>query len=193
VDGRIAIRSDGLEMFITSNRSGGVGARDIWVSTRASTLDSWSTPVNLGAPINMARVITGGPALSSDGNTMFFHSARPRGFGNIDEYMSTRLPLVGDHFTLSSPASTTAGQTFSLILTAWDHYGNIATGYTGTVAFASSDPRATLPATYTFTATDNGTHTFDAALRTAGAQSIKVTDTAGEVIGARAGGDPAHG
>jgi hypothetical protein len=101
--------------------------------------------------------------------------------------MSTRLPLVADHFTLSAPASTTAGQTVSLALTAWDHYGNIATGYTGTVTFASSDPHATLPASYTFTAADNGTRTFDVVFRTAGAPSIKVTDTAGEVIGAQAG------
>jgi S-adenosylmethionine hydrolase len=118
---------------------------------------------------------------------MFFNSIGRGGFGNADLYVTTRLPLVADHFTLSAPASTTAGQTVSLTLTAWDHYGNIATGYTGTVTFASSDPQATLPARYTFTAADNGTHTFDAALPTAGAQSIKVTDPTGVVIGAYAG------
>src|SRR5205823_10657156 len=86
------------------------------------------------------------------------------------------LPLVADHFTLSAAASTTAGQTVSLTLTAFDHYGNIATGYTGTVTLASSDPQGVLPASYTFTAADNGTHAFDAALLTAGTQSIKATD-----------------
>ncbi len=40
-----------------------------------------------------------------------------------------------------------------------DPYGNVATGYTGTVDLSSTDPRAVLPA-YTFTATDAGTHTF---------------------------------
>lgn len=175
------IRSDGLEIFFPSKRPGGLGSgRNIWVSTRASTLDSWSTPVNLGAPINNAGFETFSPVLSPDGNTMFFD------FGSSDLYMSTRLPFVADHFTLSAPAGTTAGQTFSMILTAWDHYGNIATGYTGTVTFTSSDPHATLPVDYTFTAADNGTHTFDATLVKAGAQLIKITDTAGEVIGAQA-------
>jgi hypothetical protein len=189
-DGLTAIRSDGLQMFLVSDRPG--GPRDspysIWVSTRTTTLDPWSTPVNLGAPINIAGFNTGVPALSSDGNTLIFYSTnRPGGYGGDDLYISTRLPLVADHFTLTSPANTTAGQTMSVTLTAWDHYGNIATAYAGSVTFASSDPRATLPASYTFTADDNGAHTFDFVLRTAGAQSIKVADSVGEVIGARTG------
>jgi hypothetical protein len=186
-DRRMAIRSDGLEMFVVSDRPGGVGnGFRIWASTRANTVDPWSTPVNLGAPINGAGFDVRGVALSSDGNTMFFFSNRPGGFGGYDLWMSTRLPLVADHFTLSAPAGTTAGQSTSLTMTAWDHYGNIATGYTGTVTLASSDPQATLPASYTFTADDNGTHTFGATLLTAGAQSVAVTDTVGEVIGTKA-------
>ena len=51
-----AIRRDGLEMFLTSNRPGGSGLLDLWVSTRASTSDPWSTPVNLGPLINSAAV-----------------------------------------------------------------------------------------------------------------------------------------
>lgn len=188
---RPAIRNDGLEMFFSSNRPGGLGSGfNLWVSRRASTLDPWSEPVEVGDPINSAGFQVRDPALSSDGNTLFFASNRPDGFGGSDFgggdiWMSTRLPLVADHFTLSAPASATAGQTVSLILTVWDNYGNIVTDYTGTVTFASSDPQATLPASYTFTTADHGTHAFDAVLVKAGAQSIQVTDTAGEVIGAR--------
>ena len=39
-----------------------------------------------------------------------------------------------------------------MTVTAYDAYGNVATGYTGTVAFTSSDPQACFPADYTFTA-----------------------------------------
>src|SRR5262249_32705885 len=49
------------------------------------------------------------------------------------------------------------------------------TGYTGTVHFASGDPRATLPANSTLT---NGTGTFTVTLRTTGAETITATDTA---------------
>jgi hypothetical protein len=91
-DTRMALRSDGLEMFLTSNRPGGLGSGlNIWVSTRATTLDPWSAPENLGAPVNMEGFNDGAPALSSDGNTMYFYSNRPGGYGVNDLWMSTRL------------------------------------------------------------------------------------------------------
>jgi len=95
-DTRTAIRSDGLEIFLTSNRPGGLGTGlNIWVSTRDSTLDPWSTPENLGAPINMDGYNDGAPALSADGNTMYFYSNRPGSIGDNDLYMSTRLDCSG--------------------------------------------------------------------------------------------------
>jgi hypothetical protein len=74
------------------------------------------------------------------------------------------------------PSSTTAGAAGSFTVTARDPYGNIATGYLGTVRFKSSDGTASLPADYTFTAGDAGVHTFSATLKTAGTQSITATD-----------------
>jgi hypothetical protein len=50
-------------------------------------------------------------------------------------------------------------------------------GYRGTVHFTSSDPLATLPADYAFTAADAGRHDFDIVLRTTGNQTFAVTDT----------------
>jgi hypothetical protein len=75
------------------------------------------------------------------------------------------------------PSSTVAGQVGAFTVTAADAYGNAATSYTGTVRFGSSDGSATLPANYTFIADDQGTHTFAAALKTAGTQSLTATDT----------------
>ena len=93
-DTRTAIRRDGLEIFLSSGRPGGVGSEDLWVSTRASTLDPWSTPVNLGAVVNTT-AFDGGPALSFDGTTLYFHSNRPDGFGGNDLYVTTRTRLRG--------------------------------------------------------------------------------------------------
>jgi hypothetical protein len=81
------------------------------------------------------------------------------------------------------PTSTGAGSPFTVILTAMDAYGNQATGYTGTVHFTSSDSHAVLPADYTFTGSDAGSHVFYSslnpfALKTAGAQSLTATDAA---------------
>jgi len=63
--------------------------------------------------------------------------------------------------------STTAGVSFTITVTAYDAYQRIATGYRGTVQFASSDGIAVLPGNYPFTNVDNGAHTFNVTLKTA--------------------------
>ena len=62
-------------------------------------------------------------------------------------------------------------------VTARNANGTTNTGYLGIVHFTSSDPQGVLPADYTFTAADQGVHTFSATLKTAGIQSITATDT----------------
>jgi WD40-like Beta Propeller Repeat len=85
-----AIRRDGLEMFLGSPRPG-VGI-DLWVSTRASTSDPWSTPVNLGPVVN-STFRDSRPALSFDATELYFESNRPGGAGNRDLYRITRSKL----------------------------------------------------------------------------------------------------
>jgi len=84
-------------------------------------------------------------------------------------------------FSVSAPASATAGTAFSIAVTALDGSNETVAGYRGTVHFTSTDTRAgvVLPADYTFTATDNGVHTFTngATLVTAGSRTITATDT----------------
>ena len=88
-DDRLAIRRDGLEIFVSTNRPGGVGGQDIWVATRATTLDPWSPPVPLGPVVN-SPYDDGSPALSFDGTDLYFYSERPGGFGGRDLYVTTR-------------------------------------------------------------------------------------------------------
>jgi hypothetical protein len=80
------------------------------------------------------------------------------------------------------PSPITAGANGSLTLTAQDAYGNIASGYRGTVHVSSSDPQATLPPNYAFTSGDNGTHTFSVILKTSGNQTITATDQANAAL-----------
>ena len=86
-----------------------------------------------------------------------------------------------DRFTITVPASETAGSSFGgVAVTAYDASGNVINGYTGEVYFTSSDNKATLPYTssnvYSFTQADNGTHVFAGfTLYTAGSQTITVT------------------
>jgi hypothetical protein len=75
------------------------------------------------------------------------------------------------------PSPISAGAYGDVTVTAFDAYGNLATNYAGTLHFSSSDGLATLPADYTFTASDYGTTSFTAAMRTVGTQSLTVSDT----------------
>ena len=98
-------------------------------------------------------------------------------------------PAAASIFIVAGVASpVTAGVGQNLTVTAKDIYGNVASGYTGTVRFSSSDAQATLPSNYTFQATDNGDHTFSAALKTAASQSITATDmTTASITGTQVG------
>jgi uncharacterized repeat protein (TIGR03803 family) len=88
-------------------------------------------------------------------------------------------PAAAAQFVVSAPASVTHGVAFSVTLTVEDVYGNVVTGYTGTVHFSSSDSTATLPANYTFAAADAGVHKFlnKLILRKKGKQTLTITDT----------------
>jgi streptogramin lyase len=74
--------------------------------------------------------------------------------------------------------SVNAGTATSLTVTALDASNNVVPGYRGTAHFNSTDPQATLPSDYTFTAADNGVHTFSGVvLRTAGGQTLTAAST----------------
>ena len=49
------IAADGVTLYFSSNRPGGLGDNDIWMTKRLDdSWQKWSDPVNLGAPINSA-------------------------------------------------------------------------------------------------------------------------------------------
>jgi predicted outer membrane repeat protein len=86
------------------------------------------------------------------------------------------------------PSPATAGTASSFTVTVKDFLGNTVPGYRGTINFTSSDPQAVLPANYTFTSSDNGSHTFSATLNTVGTQSLTATDmVTSSVTGAQMG------
>ena len=89
-DEKPGIRFDGRQILIASDRSGGVGAMDIWMATREGNGHAWGTPVNL-LTIN-STVDDRRPNFSPDGTMVFFDSDRPGGSGSFDLYVSTRIP-----------------------------------------------------------------------------------------------------
>ena len=79
-------------------------------------------------------------------------------------------------FRLSAPATSTAGQTNSITVTAVDANGNPVPDFRGTIHLTTNDPKATLPTFYTFTAADAGTHTFQITLDKSGADVVTASN-----------------
>ena len=83
------VSADGLSLYFASRRPGGYGGEDIWVSTRASTSDPWSEPINLGPNVNSSFNEVG-TSISSDGLCLLFDSNRTDGYGEVDIWVTTR-------------------------------------------------------------------------------------------------------
>jgi hypothetical protein len=97
---------------------------------------------------------------------------------------ATVAPAAATHFVLTPDANVSAGTAFNVMVTAYDAFGNVATGYTGTVHFVSNLPPAlrTLPDDYTFTAGDAGRHSFPVTFDRVGTWALGVTDVARPLV-----------
>ncbi len=111
--------------------------------------------------------------------------------GTINGQLSVHVvpgQVHGFVVTANFPSPDPAGTKGTVTVTAEDQYGNIAGNgpnqYEGTVDLVSTDAKtAGLPASYTFTANDAGTHTFtNVILETSGSQSITATDSANNSV-----------
>jgi hypothetical protein len=83
------ISTDGLSLYFTSNRPGGEGGADLWVTTRETKGSEWGVPMNLGPPVNSSSH-DHCTSISADGLELYFCSMRPGGYGDQDIWMATR-------------------------------------------------------------------------------------------------------
>ncbi len=88
-DGIVNFSSDGLEVYMESDRAGGYGQFDTWVVRRESLDADWGPPENLGPVVNSSSNDSG-PCISADGLEIYFRSDRPGGYGSHDVYVTTR-------------------------------------------------------------------------------------------------------
>jgi Tol biopolymer transport system component len=91
LDGCPFISRDDKTFYMASNRPGGLGGIDIWVSTRVSRRDPWRAPVNVGAPVN-STANDFCPTISRDGHLFYFVSNRTGGCGGDDIYTTRMRP-----------------------------------------------------------------------------------------------------
>jgi hypothetical protein len=94
-EGPPALSRDGHWLFFNSDRPGGFGDQDVWVSWRPNKPDDfgWEPPLNLGSGVNSAFFDAGPSLLDSDEDEedvarLYFTSNRPGGPGAFDIYVS---------------------------------------------------------------------------------------------------------
>ncbi|MFT4031645.1 MAG: OmpA family protein [Siphonobacter sp.] len=85
-DSQPSLSADGRILFFVSDRTGGIGKRDIWMSRKDSS-GQWSACVNAGSAINTADDEVS-PFLHANGRTLFFASDGYIGMGGFDLWMS---------------------------------------------------------------------------------------------------------
>ena len=127
-----------------------------------------------GGPASQATV-AGPYAVTFDARGDLYISEFSRGLVRVirADLPVTIVPNVATHFVVSGATGGVAGVAESFTVTAYDDYGNVATGYTGLVHFTSSDAKGLLPADATLTA---GVGQFSTTLKTAGTQTLAATD-----------------
>ena len=86
-EGQPCISSDNKDLYFVSNREGGFGGTDIWVSRFENNY--WSRPMNLGPIINTPKNESS-PFIHSDNETLYFASDGHPGLGKTDLFISRK-------------------------------------------------------------------------------------------------------
>ncbi len=92
-DTQPCLSGDGRSLYFVSNRKGGQGGFDIWVSNLQKD-GTWGEPENLGADINTP-FDEQRPFIHPDNKTLYFTSDGHPGFGNTDIFMSKKKTEKG--------------------------------------------------------------------------------------------------
>lgn len=110
-EGMPCLSPDNRALYFVSNREGGYGGMDIWVSHFENGL--WQVPRNLGPTINTSGNETA-PFLHIDNHTLYFSSDGHPGFGGSDLFMSSKatdtsfVTPVNMGMPINSPADETS-------------------------------------------------------------------------------------
>lgn len=129
-DAQAAISCDGNAIYFASNRAGGYGGTDIWMSEKESD-GTWSSPKNLGPYINSAGDEEA-PFITNDGKMLYFSSTGHFGMGEQDIYFArkNRAGYWSKPRNLGPPVNSAARE-LGFFLSADGKTGYFASGRSG--------------------------------------------------------------
>ena len=104
-EGMLSMSPDNKELYFVSDRPGGYGGLDIWVSRFDDGI--WQLPINLGPAINSSGNDMA-PYISNDNQTLYFTSNGRPGMGGNDLFISHRIrdTIWGAATNLGFPINT---------------------------------------------------------------------------------------
>lgn len=106
------VTSQGDTLFFVSDRAGGYGQTDIWMSLRGEKKGSWTPAINLGPVINSAEEEIS-PYYSSAYNTLLFASNGHVGYGGYDLYAAKGVSFFQPEiYNLGPPFNTSWDDTY---------------------------------------------------------------------------------
>jgi outer membrane protein OmpA-like peptidoglycan-associated protein len=125
-----SLASDGKTLYFVSDRDGGFGGQDIYVSTRVG--DNWTAPQNLGPVIN-TQGNEATPFIAADGRTLYYSSNGRPGLGGYDVYVTHNVGGLWDApINAGTPINTIHDDLFYSVQLGTQH------------AFVSSDRDSTM-------------------------------------------------
>jgi len=104
-----SLSADGHTLYFSSDRRGGVGKDDIWVTT-LNAQNKWTDPKNMGPVINTPDEEIA-PFIHANGHTLFYSSNGLPGMGGFDIFMTKRLDTTwSEPQNIGYPINTVAEQ-----------------------------------------------------------------------------------
>jgi Tol biopolymer transport system component len=135
-EGSCSISADGKFLYFSSERPGGLGGRDIWVSEFVD--GDWGPAQNLGDKVN-TDLDEDAPFIHPDGVTLFFSSKGHTSIGGYDIMFSAKGPDGwGTPASMGVPVNTTEDDSYYVINSRGDK-GYFSSTRTGAGGFGSHD------------------------------------------------------
>ena len=122
-----SLSPDKRDLYFSSDRRGGYGGKDIWVSHRSNT-GKWSEPENLGPTINTPGD-EGCAFMYPDNQTLFFNSNGHPGYGKTDLFFAKKL----------SDSSWSIPENLGYPVNTIDDEGSLVVAADGRTAYYTSD------------------------------------------------------
>jgi OmpA-OmpF porin, OOP family len=112
-DSQPTLSSDGRTLYFASDRPGGMGGADIYLSNRSAS--GWGAPQTLGLPIN-SHLDDMAPSIAPDGKRLFFSSRGHGGAGGFDLFVVSGADTRGRGWAsienLGTPINSAADEFF---------------------------------------------------------------------------------